>query len=92
MSGKEEVRAFVIDALVGLQYATPDVSGDTQLGPAGLDLESLSMAELTVQLEDRFGVKIDEDEIEQVSLMTIDEFVDNIAARLEPVAEGSVRE
>ena len=44
------------------------------LGPAGADLESLALAELAVRVEDRFGVKFDDDESEMLAGMTVGEF------------------
>jgi acyl carrier protein len=82
----EDVRQFVVDALDKMQFDVSEVGGTTSLGPDGLDLESLTIAELAIQIEDRFGVKIDEDEAERVALMTIDELAAEVAKRA-----GSVR-
>jgi len=41
-----------------------DVDGETTLGPAGLDLESLAVAELAVRVEDEYGVKFTDEEQE----------------------------
>jgi acyl carrier protein len=60
----DEIRQFVLDSLVEMNYSIDDVDDDTVLGPAGADLESLALAELAVRAEDQFGVKFDADESE----------------------------
>ena len=46
---KDEVRAFVIAQLRDMNYDTEGVDDDTTLGPAGVDLESLALADLSVR-------------------------------------------
>jgi acyl carrier protein len=82
----DEIRQFVLDSLVEMNYSTDDIDNDTALGPAGADLESLALAELAVRVEDRFGVKFDDDEAEQLAAMTVGEFCSAVAARSEPAA------
>jgi len=55
----QEIRQFLLDSLTEMNYSVEDVDDDTALGPAGADLESLSLAELAVRVEDRFGVRFD---------------------------------
>src|SRR6202000_505072 len=70
----DDVRAFTLEALRGMNYDVTDVTDDTELGPAGLDLESLALADLAVQLEDHFHVKFNDDDMESLALMTLAEF------------------
>ncbi|MFE7558845.1 phosphopantetheine-binding protein [Kitasatospora sp. NPDC057500] len=79
---QDRIRAFVLAALAEMQYDVSEVTGDTDLGPAGLDLESLALADLSVQVEDEYGVKFDLDEMETTALMTLDEFTADVAARI----------
>jgi acyl carrier protein len=79
---QDEIRAFVLDALREMNYDVDDIDDDTTLGPAGVDLESLALAELAVRVEDRYGVKFDEDESEQLAAMTVGDFTGHVAARL----------
>ncbi|MFC9330457.1 phosphopantetheine-binding protein [Kitasatospora sp. NPDC057015] len=79
---QDRIREFVLAALTEMQYDVSEVTGDTDLGPAGLDLESLALADLSVQVEDEFGVKFDLDEMEGTALMTLDEFSADVAARI----------
>ena len=82
----DEIRQFVLDSLVEMNYSIDDIDNDTALGPSGADLESLALAELAVRVEDRFGVKFDDDEAEQLAAMTVGEFCAAVAARSEPAA------
>lgn len=79
---KEQIRGFVIDSLNDMNYDVSEIDDDTTLGPAGVDLESLALADLAVRVEDRFGVKFAEDESEQLALMSVGEFVDTVAERV----------
>ncbi|MFJ1792355.1 phosphopantetheine-binding protein [Kitasatospora griseola] len=79
---QERIHEFVIAALAGMNYDVDDVTGDTDLGPAGLDLESLALAELSVQVEDEFGVKFEVEEMETTALMTLDQFTADVARRI----------
>jgi acyl carrier protein len=46
-----------------------------------VDLESLALADLSVRVEDRFGVRFSDDESEQLALMTVGEFTSEVAGR-----------
>lgn len=92
---QDRIRAFVLATLTEMNYDVAEVTGDTDLGPAGLDLESLALADLSVQVEDEFGVKFDLDDMEGTALMTLDEFTADVVARIAaaanavPAASGS---
>lgn len=77
----EQVKKFVVDALDEMNYATDGIEADTPLGPAGVDLESLAIAELGVRIEDEYGVRFADDEVEKVASMTVGEFVELIVER-----------
>ena len=79
----DEIRQFVLDSLVEMNYSIDDVDDDTVLGPAGADLESLALAELAVRAEDQFGVKFDADESEVLAGMTVGEFCRTVESRLQ---------
>jgi acyl carrier protein len=82
MTSHDEIRAFAFEALKEMNYDTADFDGETQLGPAGVDLESLALAELGVRVEERFGIRFDDDELDDLATLTIDEFCAAVAARL----------
>jgi len=77
----DEIHQFVLVSLKEMNYSTDDVDGATVLGPAGVDLESLALAELALRVEDRFGVRFDEDEAEGLAAMTVSEFCAVVAQR-----------
>ena len=81
-----DVRAFTIGSLKEMNYDVSDVTDDSVLGPAGLDLESLAVAELAVRVEDEYKVTFTEEEQESVATWTLGEFVATVSARLEEKA------
>jgi acyl carrier protein len=78
----DEIRAFVLSSLTEMNYSVAGVDDDTPLGPAGVDLESLALAELGIRVEERFGVVFEEDEAELLGTMTVGEFGAALAARI----------
>jgi acyl carrier protein len=78
----DDVRTFTIEALRGMNYDVSEVTDDTELGPAGLDLESLALADLAVQLEDHYQVKFNDDDMESLALMTLAEFTSALHERI----------
>jgi acyl carrier protein len=78
---RTDVRQFVIEAIAAMNYPVDDVNADTPLGSAGIDLESLAVAELAVRVEDEFGVKFADEEAEEMAGMTVGEFANAILAR-----------
>ncbi|MDI1463576.1 acyl carrier protein [Catellatospora sp. KI3] len=78
-----EIRQFVLDSLSEMKYDVTGIDDDTTLGPAGADLESLALAELTVRVEERYGVRFDDDEAEALATSTVGELCAAVAARLE---------
>lgn len=78
----DDIRQFLLASLTEMKYSTDDVDDDTMLGPAGLDLESLALAELAMRVEDRFGVRFSEDEAETFAAMTMGELSEAVAQRV----------
>ncbi|UZJ23673.1 acyl carrier protein [Rhodococcus antarcticus] len=76
MSNDEITAGFaeIIEEVVGIEAAdvTPEKSFVDDL-----DIDSLSMVEIAVQTEDRFGVKIPDEEL--ANLKTVGDAVDYIA-------------
>ncbi|PYC78842.1 phosphopantetheine-binding-protein [Streptomyces tateyamensis] len=85
---QDQIRGFVLAALTAMNYDVSEATGQTDLGPAGLDLESLALADLAVQVEEEFGVRFDLDDMESTALMTIDEFTAEVARRVEAAPVG----
>jgi acyl carrier protein len=86
MTTRDEIRDFLLASLLAMNYDTTGIDDDTTLGPAGANLESLAVAELSVRVEDHFGVMFEDDEAEQLAAMTIGELSDAVAARVQPAA------
>ncbi|MEU7619485.1 acyl carrier protein [Micromonospora rifamycinica] len=82
----DEIRAFLFAALTEMKYDIADADDDTVFGPAGLDVDSLGLAELAVRVEDRFGVSFDDDEAEALSMMTVGEFCRTVSLRIQPAS------
>jgi acyl carrier protein len=78
----DEIRKFLFEALDEMNYSTDGIDDGTPLGAAGADLESLALAELAVRVEDRFGVKFDDEEAEKLAGMTVGEFCATVAERI----------
>jgi acyl carrier protein len=78
---RDQVYQFVIESLRDMNYSVDGVDADTTLGPAGVDLESLALAELGVRVEDRYGVKFADEEADELAGYTIGEFSSTVAER-----------
>ncbi|AXO34824.1 acyl carrier protein [Micromonospora chalcea] len=79
---RDEVRTFVVEQLADMNYDVEELDDDTTLGPSGVDLESLALADLAVRVEDRYGLKFADDESEKLALMTVGEFITMVADRV----------
>jgi acyl carrier protein len=78
----EQVRESMITALREMNYDTSQITGATVLGPEGLDLESLAVAELAVRLQDQYGVKLQEEEMFELAGASLDEMAAVIDSRI----------
>jgi acyl carrier protein len=78
----EQVRESMINALREMNYNTDQITGETVLGPDGLDLESLAVAELAVRLQDLYGVKLQEEEMFELASASLDEMAAVIDSRI----------
>ncbi|WFE65592.1 acyl carrier protein [Micromonospora sp. WMMD714] len=79
---RDKVRTFVIDQLQDMNYDVDGIDDDTTLGPSGVDLESLALSDLSVRVEDRYGLRFADDESEKLALMTVGEFTTMVAERV----------
>lgn len=68
---REELKQLIVDA-VNLEDVDPvDIGDDDPLFGAGLDLDSIDALELVLQLEKRYGVKIQSSEASREALRSI---------------------
>jgi acyl carrier protein len=80
-ASKEEILeglAEIVNEVAGIE--TDEVQLDKSF-TADLDVDSLTMVEVVVAAEERFGVKIPDDEVKNLS--TVGDAVDYIAAHVE---------
>jgi acyl carrier protein len=77
------VRQQVVSDLQAMNYDISELTGSTPLGPDGLSLDSLAVAELTVRIEDAFGVRFTDGEIPGLVDATLDELVATVAVRVD---------
>jgi acyl carrier protein len=75
-----DLREFVVSTLRDMNFEVESVTDETPLGNGGLELESLSIAELVMQLE-TFGVAFSDEEMEKLTDMTLGEFTDEARRR-----------
>lgn len=87
MAAQDEVLKFVLDALEEMNFEVDEVTPDTLLGPSGVDMDSLAVAELALRIEDGYGLKFGEEETENLAIMTIGEFAAEVATRTSTVAQ-----
>jgi acyl carrier protein len=78
----ESIKQFILDSLTEMNYDVEGIDADTQLGPRGADLRSLSLAELALRVEDEYGVKFDDDEAEELAGKTVGEFCEIVMKRM----------
>ncbi len=76
------VRDFVIDALADMNFETGEVTDATPLGEQGVELESLSFADLVMRLEEEYGVTYGDEEYESLPGMTLGGFVADVVRRI----------
>ncbi|MCX5410044.1 acyl carrier protein (plasmid) [Streptomyces sp. NBC_00335] len=80
------VRAFVVNTLETMNLDTAGVGDDTPIGDDGLELESLTTAELVMQVEEEYGVKFTDEDVEALQTMTLGAFVSQVEQRRTQVA------
>jgi acyl carrier protein len=83
---RDEVRAFIVASLKDMNYDVEGVDDATTLGPAGLDLESLALADLLMRAEDQYHIRFLEDESEELALMNVGEFTTTVVDRVAQTA------
>jgi len=79
----DEIRQFVLASITDMNYDIDGIDDDTVLGPAGVDLQSIVLAELVVRVEDHFGVSLD-DQNEMLPGATVGEFCQTVMQRIQP--------
>lgn len=81
---RQEIRDFVLSTItdsMNLPLDEEEITDASPLGSTGIDLDSLSLIELALRVETRFGVEFPETDIEPVGAMTLGAFVEDVIAR-----------
>jgi len=79
-----DVRDWVLNTLIGemnVPIERDKVTEDSPIGTSGIDLESLSLVELTLRLEREYEVKIPDTDIEAIGAMTLGQLAADIVRR-----------
>ena len=78
MADKDEILAGLAEIVEEVAGVSADDVTSEKSFVDDLDIDSLSMVEIAVQAEDKFGVKIPDDEL--ANLKTVGDAVDYVAA------------
>ena len=76
-----DVVAFTIESLRQMNFDVDGAGAHTVFGPAGVDLDSLAIAELALRVEDAYGVKFGEEDMERLAIMSLGEFAADVSTR-----------
>jgi acyl carrier protein len=75
---RDDVLETIRTELKGFEVAEGDVKGEASFDSLGLD--SLDLVELSVRIEDAYGIDIEEDDLKEV--WTVDNAIDVVLAKL----------
>jgi acyl carrier protein len=75
---RENVLETIRTELAGFEVKGEDVKGDASFDSLGLD--SLDLVELSVRIEDAYGIDIEEDDLKEV--WTVDNAIDVVLQKL----------
>lgn len=89
MADTDSIQAFIFASLKEMNYDTDEIDSGSQLGPRGADVGSLGLAELAIRVEDEYGVKLSEDEAEDLAGLTVREFCAFVADRREQASAST---
>jgi acyl carrier protein len=81
---EDEIREFVLTAVIdemNILTSREGITDDSPVTVGGLDVDSLSLIELTLRLESRFGVEIPDTDIEPLAALTLGGLVAEVVRR-----------
>ncbi|WP_225859160.1 acyl carrier protein [Streptomyces albicerus] len=81
---EDEIREFVLASVIDEMNILTSRDGITDESPVtvgGLDVDSLSLIELALRLESRFGVEIPDTDIEPLAFLTLGGLVAEVVRR-----------
>jgi len=77
----EESRAFLHDVLntsMSMSLDLAELRDDVPLGSGGLELESLSLAELVTHIEDYTGIRVPDEKLSEMASMDVGQFLEYV--------------
>ncbi|MFE7761555.1 acyl carrier protein [Streptomyces sp. NPDC057438] len=79
-----EIREFVLTTVIdemNILLSRDGITDESPVTVGGLELDSLSLIELTLRLESRFGVEIPDTDIEPLASLTLGGLVSEVVGR-----------
>lgn len=80
-----EIKQYIITVLrdeFSLAIDESKVTDETELGPAGLNLESLTFVELAFRLEEKYGIEISDADYERIATFNTGDLVRYVAEKI----------
>jgi acyl carrier protein len=87
----DDVRAFLVSSLREMNYAVDALDDATTLGPAGLDLEPLALADLLMRVEERYDIRFSDEEPTEFAQLSFGELTGAVVERVQPAAGSRQR-
>lgn len=81
---EDEIREFVLATVIdemNILMSRDNITDESPVTVSGLELDSLSLIELTLRLESRFGVEIPDTDIEPLASLTLGGLVTEVVRR-----------
>ncbi|ANS66649.1 acyl carrier protein [Streptomyces lincolnensis] len=81
---EDEIREFVLTSVIdemNILTGREGITDDSPVTVGGLEVDSLSLIELTLRLETRFGVEIPDTDIEPLASLTLGGLVAEVVRR-----------
>jgi acyl carrier protein len=81
---EDEIREFVLTTVIdemNILLSRDGITDESPVTVGGLELDSLSLIELTLRLEARFGVEIPDTDIEPLASLTLGGLVTEVVGR-----------
>lgn len=83
----DDLREYLRKTLASMNYPVDGLDDDTPLGPAGLDLDSLSRTEVAFRIESEYGKLLSNADLRAMAAQTFGQFT----ALVRDVVEGAER-
>ncbi len=84
---KDTLKKIVLETNTDLQ-ADQDLSEQTTLAGKGAAIDSVSLLETVLRIENEFGILLDDDSLNLKNFVTIDALADLIQSKLSPLTKA----